>query len=73
MAESHRFDEAGLAEWMKANVAGFEGPLEVRQFKGGQSNPTYQLVTPDQEVRHAPQAARASCCRRLTPSTGSTG
>jgi aminoglycoside phosphotransferase (APT) family kinase protein len=27
-------------------VEGFEGPLEVRQFKGGQSNPTYQLVTP---------------------------
>ena len=46
VAESHRFDEARLAGWLKANVAGFEGPLEVRQFKGGQSNPTYQLVTP---------------------------
>ncbi len=43
---THRFDEAALALWLKANVAGFEGPLEVRQFKGGQSNPTYQLVTP---------------------------
>jgi aminoglycoside phosphotransferase (APT) family kinase protein len=41
-----RFDEAALAEWMAANVEGYEGPLEVRQFKGGQSNPTYQLVTP---------------------------
>ena len=28
------------------NVDGFQGPLEVRQFKGGQSNPTFQLVTP---------------------------
>ena len=46
VAESHRFDEAALAAWMEANVDGFEGPLEVRQFKGGQSNPTYQLVTP---------------------------
>src|ERR1700733_10517617 len=46
VAESHRFEEARLADWMKANVAGFEGPLEVRQFKGGQSNPTYQLITP---------------------------
>jgi len=44
--ESHRFDEARLARWLSANVAGFQGPLEVRQFKGGQSNPTYQLVTP---------------------------
>ena len=31
---------------MAANVEGYVGPLEVRQFKGGQSNPTYQLVTP---------------------------
>jgi len=46
VAESHRFDEARLAAWMQANVEGYEGPLEVRQFKGGQSNPTYQLVTP---------------------------
>lgn len=46
VAESHRFDEARLAAWMQAHVEGFEGPLEVRQFKGGQSNPTYQLVTP---------------------------
>lgn len=46
VAESHRFDEGALAAWMSANVDGFAGPLEVRQFKGGQSNPTYQLVTP---------------------------
>jgi aminoglycoside phosphotransferase (APT) family kinase protein len=46
VAESHRFDEAALDVWMKANVEGYEGPLEVRQFKGGQSNPTYQLITP---------------------------
>jgi aminoglycoside phosphotransferase (APT) family kinase protein len=42
----HRLDEAALATWMQANVEGFAGPLDVRQFKGGQSNPTYQLVTP---------------------------
>src|SRR5271154_6169397 len=46
VAESHRFDEAKLHEWMQANIAGYQGPLEVRQFKGGQSNPTYQLITP---------------------------
>ena len=49
VAESHRFDEGSLNEWLKANVEGFEGPLEVRQFKGGQSNPTYQLVTPNKK------------------------
>jgi aminoglycoside phosphotransferase (APT) family kinase protein len=46
VAESHRFDESRLLAWMEANVEGFQGPLEVRQFKGGQSNPTYQLITP---------------------------
>ena len=42
------FDEARLAEWMAANVAGFTGPWTVRQFNGGQSNPTYRLTTPGQ-------------------------
>ena len=46
VAESHRFDEASLSAWMKDHVTGFEGPLTVRQFKGGQSNPTYELTTP---------------------------
>ena len=46
VAESHRFDEAKLAAWLEANVEGYRGPLTVRQFKGGQSNPTYQLITP---------------------------
>lgn len=39
------FDESGLVRWMKANVAGFSGPLKVEQFNGGQSNPTYKLTT----------------------------
>lgn len=45
VADTHKFNEDNLHEWMTANVEGYEGPLEVRQFKGGQSNPTYQLVT----------------------------
>ncbi|HEV7693081.1 MAG TPA: phosphotransferase family protein, partial [Hyphomonadaceae bacterium] len=46
VVESHKFDEAKLAAWMENNVEGYKGPLTVRQFKGGQSNPTYQLITP---------------------------
>ena len=42
----HRLDETALARWLAANVEGFAGPLTLNQFKGGQSNPTYQLVTP---------------------------
>src|SRR5581483_1437454 len=44
--ERHRFDELRLEAWMREHVEGFEGPLVVLQFKGGQSNPTYRLNTP---------------------------
>jgi aminoglycoside phosphotransferase (APT) family kinase protein len=47
--ESLRFDEAGLARFMQARVAGFSGPLTVHKFKGGQSNPTYLLTTPEKK------------------------
>jgi aminoglycoside phosphotransferase (APT) family kinase protein len=40
------FEVAGLERWMAAQVADYAGPLEVRRFQGGQSNPTYQLLTP---------------------------
>jgi aminoglycoside phosphotransferase (APT) family kinase protein len=46
VAKTHKFDEGALAGWMGANVEGFAGPMQVRQFRGGQSNPTYQLITP---------------------------
>jgi aminoglycoside phosphotransferase (APT) family kinase protein len=43
---AHRIDEARLAEYLAAEMPGFAGPLTVRQFQGGQSNPTYHLATP---------------------------
>ena len=46
--EQHRFDEQKLLAWLQDKVQGFEGPLTVQQFKGGQSNPTYKLITPRQ-------------------------
>src|SRR3989442_3626212 len=39
-------DAARLEVFLAARVPGFCGPLSVRQFKGGQSNPTYLLETP---------------------------
>jgi aminoglycoside phosphotransferase (APT) family kinase protein len=38
-----RIDEVKLGAWMAAHVAGFEGPVAVLKFAGGQSNPTYRL------------------------------
>ena len=44
--ERHRIDEMRLDGWMREHVEGYQGPLIVLQFKGGQSNPTYRLDTP---------------------------
>ena len=44
--DRHRVDEARLDGWMREHVEGYQGPLTVLQFKGGQSNPTYRLDTP---------------------------
>jgi aminoglycoside phosphotransferase (APT) family kinase protein len=43
VAEHLRFDPASLERYLVAEIDGFAGPLEVEQFKGGQSNPTYLL------------------------------
>jgi aminoglycoside phosphotransferase (APT) family kinase protein len=43
--DAHRFDQGRLTEWLVANVPGFCPPLLIRQFRGGQSNPTYLLET----------------------------
>lgn len=45
--EQDRLDEAKLTDWMNANVEGFGGPLTLSKFKGGQSNPTYRVDTPN--------------------------
>ncbi|WP_323121586.1 phosphotransferase [Burkholderia alba] len=43
---AQRFDLDALTAWLARHVEGFAGPLAVEQFKGGQSNPTFKLVTP---------------------------
>lgn len=47
--EAHRFDVKKLEAYLANRIEGFQTPLEVRQFKGGQSNPTYQLITPNRK------------------------
>jgi aminoglycoside phosphotransferase (APT) family kinase protein len=46
VSDTHAFDVSALELWMNTQVAGFAGPITVEMFKGGQSNPTYKLVTP---------------------------
>ncbi|HET9694055.1 MAG TPA: phosphotransferase family protein, partial [Steroidobacteraceae bacterium] len=38
-------DERRLAAYLEGTITGFRGPVAVRQFDGGQSNPTYLLHT----------------------------
>lgn len=42
-------DEPALAAWLEENVPGFAGPFGLRQFRGGQSNPTYLVTTPTRD------------------------
>lgn len=42
---AHRFDEVALSRYLRQHLDGFDGNIEIRQFQGGQSNPTYHLET----------------------------
>ncbi|WP_406622416.1 phosphotransferase [Acidovorax sp. SDU_ACID1] len=46
VSAQHAFDTGALGAWLAQHVEGFAGPLSVEMFKGGQSNPTYKLLTP---------------------------
>lgn len=47
IAEKHRFDSAALDAYLKPRIEDFGDGLEVHQFQGGASNPTFLLVTKD--------------------------
>ena len=48
VTDAHRFDEAGLARYLAdRGLDGASSGLTVRQFQGGQSNPTFRLDTAD--------------------------
>jgi aminoglycoside phosphotransferase (APT) family kinase protein len=63
VADALRFDERKLADYLSLHIDGFAGPLSVRQFRGGQSNPTYELTTPTRKY-----VLRRKPPRRLLPS-----
>jgi aminoglycoside phosphotransferase (APT) family kinase protein len=54
--EAHRFDGGVLERYLAERIDGFKGPLTVKQFMGGQSNPTYYLSAPgaDYVLRRKP-------------------
>lgn len=48
VSDQHAVDIPRLETWLTSRIPGFRGPLAVEMFKGGQSNPTYKLITPGQ-------------------------
>src|SRR5687767_2763501 len=45
----HEIDRDVLDRYLRERLHGYRGPLEIRQFEGGQSNPTYLLHTADRD------------------------
>lgn len=65
VSDKHAFDTDALTAWLEQNLDGFRGPLSVEMFKGGQSNPTYKLVTPQ---RNYVMRAKPGPVAKLLPS-----
>lgn len=40
-----QFDLKRLEDYLKSHISGFQGPIAIEQFSGGQSNPTFILKT----------------------------
>ncbi len=65
VSSQHAFDTHTLSAWLQLHLPGFEGPMTVEMFKGGQSNPTYKLITP---ARAYVMRAKPGPVARLLPS-----
>ncbi len=65
VSSQHALDLDALQVWLAQHVDGFAGPLTLEMFKGGQSNPTYKLITPD---RNYVMRAKPGPVAKLLPS-----
>ncbi len=65
VAERHLFDVAALERYLVGKLPDFSGGLRVEQFRGGQSNPTFKLLTPQ---RAYVMRAKPGPVARLLPS-----
>jgi aminoglycoside phosphotransferase (APT) family kinase protein len=63
--DRHLFDTTALQSYLAQHLPDFKGPLSVESFKGGQSNPTYKLITP---ARNYVMRSKPGPVARLQPS-----
>ena len=62
---AHTIDVDALTQWLGVNLPGFAGPLTLEKFSGGQSNPTFKLLTP---TRAYVMRAKPGAVAQLLPS-----
>lgn len=67
VTERLRIDASALERWLEQHVTAFRGPIELRQFEGGQSNPTYLVTAASGEyvVRRQPPGRLAGAAHAL--------
>ncbi|WP_186108927.1 phosphotransferase [Burkholderia gladioli] len=65
VSAAQHIDTAALDTWLAAHVSGYASPLSIEQFRGGQSNPTFKLVTP---TRRYVLRAKPAPVAKLLPS-----
>jgi aminoglycoside phosphotransferase (APT) family kinase protein len=65
VSDRQRIDVDTLAAWLRERIDGFAGPLVIEQFAGGQSNPTFKLITPS---RSYVMRAKPGPAAKLLPS-----
>ena len=70
VAERLKVDLDALSAYMHDHVQGFQGHLQIEQFKGGQSNPTFKLSSGDQHYVLRTKPAPAA---KLLPSAHAIG
>jgi aminoglycoside phosphotransferase (APT) family kinase protein len=63
--DAQAINQTALTAYLNKHLDGFEGPLTLEIFKGGQSNPTYKLITPG---RSYVMRAKPGPVARLLPS-----
>ena len=49
MSDTAHLDTKAVSAWLSDRLAGFNGPLCAEKFDGGQSNPTFRLITPGKD------------------------
>ena len=67
VAENLKFDEARLQEWFGDHLPETGKIIQIAQFKGGQSNPTYKISTEKKGDKEKPDDGDGRTDRQTAP------